>query len=288
MDYTATPCHICTPEDKKNKKYLCDLLDTRDGLPVRCAHVHTRLKIHMLKYYLEIFSLAMKNKFTQRNFLDLFAGPGLCYDRDSQEFFDGSSLVAVKLDQPFNNYLFVDKDKSTSSILSKRCKSVRHNAARNVKMLNYDSNRQIDEILTNVKTHNSISVALADPNGLDIHFDTVRKLSSLRHMDVIINFSVSDLKRNFPLYRHSNPKADLFFGTKNWPDNELEWVPFYKERLSRLGYVGIEGKDEGSVSIDAPNGAKIYFLIFASKHRLGLDFWREAKKKYLNLNLFSS
>jgi hypothetical protein len=49
-----------------------DQFASPDGLPFRCCHSGTIRKLEILKYYLEIFSEAMKNEYEYRNYLDLF------------------------------------------------------------------------------------------------------------------------------------------------------------------------------------------------------------------------
>jgi len=276
-------CDHCSTEDKKKKNYLCDEIAASDGLPLRCCHRGTFDKLEYLKYYLSIFSKAMKKKFANRIFIDLFSGPGLCADRESGEIRDGSSLLALKLADPFTHYIFVDTMKKTHEILKNRRDSRldRMNIRPHVDLYNLDANKDIESILKRIPEKNSISVAFIDPNDLGIEYETLRKLAEFPSLDLIINFSISDLKRNLQTYSEHNEKADKFFGCPDWPKRDDEWLPFYQRKLKSLDFLAVESNLEPKVKIKTKTGADIYYLIYASKNKLGLKFWRETKKKFL-------
>jgi len=64
-----------------------------DGLPVRSSGAWALEKLYYLRCYLDIFSVGMKNKWGGRlYYVDLFAGPGRCRVRDSEEELDGPRL----------------------------------------------------------------------------------------------------------------------------------------------------------------------------------------------------
>lgn len=284
MNENVKLCAECG-DKKKDKNFLCNEIETPDGLPVRCAHVGSKKKVDALFYYLKIFSVAMRSSYSNLCFIDLFSGSGLCYDRnctDGVDFFDGSSLRALRLEHPFTKYIFIDNNPKSANALKERVGNKYPELSNRVVTLECDSNKQIDMILSHVKKQSSITVVFIDPNGIDIHFDTIKKLSEQKHLDLIIHFSISDLKRNFELYRDGNEKANRFFGTKDWPKDwakdSLKWLPFYKEKLSELGFEGLESRDERHITIFTPSNVPIYYLIYASKNNLGLKFWQETKR----------
>ena len=51
--------------------------DPADGLPAMKVNVWARRKHHYLDRYLDIFAGGMKNKWSRRVYIDLFAGPGM-------------------------------------------------------------------------------------------------------------------------------------------------------------------------------------------------------------------
>ena len=91
-----------------------------------------------------------------------------------------------------------------------------------------------------------------------------------------------DIARNFKLYLQSREatKLDLFLGGNI--DKERLKVPrdafvLYKQRLKEiLGYSTAEFKD---VVVRNANNVPMYFLVFASKHPRGVDFWKKITTK---------
>ncbi|MFH2035409.1 MAG: three-Cys-motif partner protein TcmP, partial [Candidatus Zixiibacteriota bacterium] len=142
------------------------------------------------------------------------------------------------------------------------------------------------EILVKIEDR-SISVIFIDPNGIEIEFETIRKLSKFNNLDLIINYSVLDLNWNKHVYSKSNNKATKFYGTEDWKDlDSSDRLKLYKSQLRSLNFQGIEDSNEGHLTIHTKSNAPIYHLIYASKHgSLGLKFWRETKNKYQNLRL---
>ena len=276
-------CTKCSDNDRRDNGCLCDNIKALDGLPIRCCHQGTFEKLDILEYYLSTFSKAMRNQFLCRNYIDLFAGPGICGNRENHKTKYGSTLLALNLEYPFTHYIFVDAMVSTSEILRKRCENITERLDFKPKydILNLDANKEIDEVLNKIQKERSITVAFIDPNGIDAHFSTLEKLAAFPHLDIILNFAVLDLKRNKARYRSGNQKADLFFGTKDWPDDKLKMLPYYKDNLrDRLGLTYVEDDFEGAEPISTRTGGIIYYLIYASKNELGLKFWRDARKYF--------
>jgi three-Cys-motif partner protein len=286
----SVECNICTPEDRDRIGGICERVKAEGGLPVRCAHSRSRAKVDLWLYYLQIFSTAMRKKFLHRVYIDLFAGPGYCMDRDRGEIFEGSSLAAYKLKVPFTSYILVDIDKRATDSLAKAIQLASPERSRSAYVLNMDANTDIGRILSFVPVVEScISVAFLDPSGLDIHFDTIRRLSEYKRMDILIHFSVFDLNRNLERYRVSKSKADRFFGTPDWRNHEYDRVEFYRKQLESLGFIELENAIEPHAAITTDTNATIYYPLFASKHPLALKFWRNAKKARkpdLNRDLF--
>jgi len=151
-----------------------------------------------------------------------------------------------------------------------------------IKILNLNSNENISKILQSLPLENSITVAFLDPNAFDIDFNVYRELSKYSSIDLIINFAKHDLIRNKAIYKNgTSNKGNLGFGCEDWPEHEREWLPFFKNKLGELGFNALEDDLELKAKIKTTSQTDIYYLLYASKNKLGLKFWREAKKKYV-------
>ena len=71
------------------------ILLAADGLPARVSGDWIRRKHHYLDRCCDITATGMKNKFRERVFVDVMAGPGLCKIKDTGEEYPGSPLVAM-------------------------------------------------------------------------------------------------------------------------------------------------------------------------------------------------
>ena len=92
-----------------------------------------------------------------------------------------------------------------------------------------------------------------------------------------------DLKRNFGLYLKQGGASKLarFLGG-DWKGDRMgeprDALELFKRRLNeRLGYKTVEFKDVGVYNFGRK--ALMYFLVFASKHERGLDFWKKITRR---------
>jgi hypothetical protein len=85
----TNPCKICSKSDKEKgiKQGYC-IHNAKDGQVARCAPYWTGRKHKYVEDYCNIVSIGMKNRFKEINYIDLFAGPGRYFERNTgKEFF---------------------------------------------------------------------------------------------------------------------------------------------------------------------------------------------------------
>jgi hypothetical protein len=63
-----------------------------------------------------------------------------------------------------------------------------------------------------------LSFCFVDPFGLDIHFETIRRLGASRPMDFLVPLALGmDATRNWELYKQpGNAKVERFIGDRTW------------------------------------------------------------------------
>ena len=174
-----------------------------DGLPVRDSGPWIQRKYFFLKRYMDIFTRGMKAKWQGHlTYVDLFAGPGRCLVRDTHGEVDGSPLIA--LSHGFSKYILLEENPENLRALRQRCgKSPKH---RSIQIIEGDCNVGIDKVVPD-----GLSLAFIDPTGIDIHFDTIRKLTSGRTVDLLMTVQFGmDIKRNFERYRKQGDRSDLW------------------------------------------------------------------------------
>src|ERR1700734_2142435 len=94
-----------------------DNLSVEDGLPVRKSGEWAKRKHHFLKNYCGITTVSMRNKF-RLVYLDVMAGPGRCWIKETNEEFPGSPIAA--LDYSFTDYIFIEENPDSARALSQR------------------------------------------------------------------------------------------------------------------------------------------------------------------------
>jgi hypothetical protein len=96
-----------------------DGISKADGLPIRDSGVWIEKKHKPLVYFSEIFNQAMKDKpWEQRVYLELFAGPGRCFVRETKEEKPGSPLQVLETN--YTKFIFVEMSQEAAGALAQR------------------------------------------------------------------------------------------------------------------------------------------------------------------------
>jgi len=284
---------ILHPEENQ---YLNDL---DDGLVMREAGSWAAEKLDYLCRYLNIFTTSMRLKnWRGLHFIDLFSGPGKCKIKKTQQILLGSPLLAIKLKHPFNKYFFVDFDHENIDSLKKRCETSK--VAGNIEFFVGDSNQLVKKIVQQIDLIDrqyiigkwpSMNLAFLDPEGFELKWETVSLLGSISRMDMIIYYPQMGLSREMPkdIANPVDTKIDLFFGGREWRDIYNNYkigqsqnlhrklMDLYEEKLKKLGYV--EFNEYEPLMRNTDKNAPLYRLIFASKHPLGNEFWKQVTNR---------
>jgi three-Cys-motif partner protein len=268
----------------------------RDGLPIRPSGHWAKAKLDILEFYIALSTVAMKDKpWRKRFYVDLQAGPGKNFIKDTDEIRLGSPLLALTRGAGYTDYRFVERKPSLAHVLWQRCQVSGRISKGNVIIA--DCNLAVHRIVDEINEIDSkfvpgqwscLTFAFFDPEGLELAWDTVAKLATLRRVDLMINFSTGGVRRAATQALGMPPgttKMDRFFGTEEWRRNPLEpdssvpirrWLDLYKERLEEIGFTW---GTEHSVPIKISHGVELYRLLFASKSETGIDFWEKARKR---------
>lgn len=270
-----------------------------DGLPMRSAGEWAAVKLDYLRRYIDVFETSMRKKWSERNYIDLMAGPGKNRVKDTGEILLGSPLLSLITKYPFTTYYFVDLEQINTDTLKKRCSASQ--ITERIHIDTSDCNNLIDSIVTKIKRTEQLSLNLAflDPEGMELHWETVAKLASIRRMDLIINYPQYSLNRAMkPAFDCAIDTAvDRFFGDHSWREVYRNWlvnrptglhrqlIDLYRIKLQDLGYSEVRRGDEiGDEPLirNVKRNAPLYRLLFASKHPLGEKFWHAITQRDLH------
>jgi len=235
---------------------------------------YLKAKHYYLTRYIDTFTTSMRKKWHgELYYIDLFAGPGRCLIRDKEEEIDGSPLIALNAPYAFAGYFFVELNGEALDVLLQRCES--HPNYNRVKFYSGDCNSVIDDIMDNIPIR-SLCLAFVDPTGLHFKFSTLEKLAQ-RRVDLIITFPEGSIKRNIKKFMaEPHSPLDDVIGDSGWRqfNTGREMIEYYRRKLASLSYQEVKLGDEIAIRSTDKN-LPLYFLLFASKHRLGHWFWEQ-------------
>jgi three-Cys-motif partner protein len=256
-------------------------------MPVRSAGFWTESKLWFWNRYIEITTTAMVGSphWNGLYYVDLFAGPGVCQIEGSGKRIPGSSLIAANSPKPFTMILSSELDVSLATALQQRLSNTP--ARDRFKVFAKDCNSAVHEMVRLIPAR-ALTLAFIDPEALHVRFETIQTLASIGRTDLLILFADRmDIVRNVELYeKQQNSNLDLMLGPNcNWrePWSKLLnrtganicrlFANLYKDQLrTRLGYVTFGERV-------LPEQGPIYRLIYASKHKKGLEFWDKITKR---------
>ena len=268
-------------------------------------------KLDCLKKYLDAYTTILrKQKWCERYFyIDAFAGPGALRVRrehddpaqlsmlDSASHADdvgartyvaGSPRVALEIEHPFTDYVFVETDDQRLRQLEELAKQ--YEARTRVHVRNVDCNTYLHKLIKDVgkRWNKNRGVVFLDPFGMQVPWDTMDALGRTEAIEVFVNFPVGMaiqrlLKRSGEFTTSERRKLDAFFGTSEWfdllyrSDSDLlgehvvkdaksadKLVKWYRGRLREVfGYAS------AAREVQTEAGRPLYYLIFAGPNPTG-------------------
>lgn len=250
-----------------------------DGLPARVSGDWAQTKLESLSNYLRIVNVAMQRKFAKRCYVDMMAGGGRCVLKRSGLEFDGSPLLALACKPAFTSLVFVESDSRLFDALTARTSAER---SRTHLILGDCNETSVIEQIRSAIPATALSIAFIDNLGLDVTFDSIRRLTTGRRIDLVITFQISDIKRNAERAlagAERGARWDRFFGTPTWrqavadfeamrrpaPDLGGALENFYAERMATIGYAN---RSQLNRSMKNTRNAPLYRVMLFSKNPL--------------------
>jgi len=132
------------------------LLPEEDGLQMTEYGLWTAEKLDYLARYINVFEIAMRQRWPVRYYVDLLAGPGKNRVEESGTIMLGSALMALTTTYPFTGYFFTDLSEDNTQALHQRCSaSPLHDQ---VTIRTGDCNFLVDDIVAQIRVHNQHSL----------------------------------------------------------------------------------------------------------------------------------
>ena len=258
-----------------------------DGLPVLEVASYAREKEFVVGRIIDIFNTGMQNRWNRRYYIDPFVGPGICRIKDDAAEIDGSPMLAAKSKTKFTDYFLADNNAESLSALRHRITGLELPGQTGVHYYLDDANVAVAQIMDDLPpARSSLGLAVFDPWGWDFSFDAIAKLSQGRRLDLVVNFPIAFIKRN---WGKDLPELDEFMNGSSYkaqfraamqrtaPGDKAARVLLdaYTGELEKIGYSYIRDH----VMVDNSQHLPMYYLIFASKHERGADFWDKVTQR---------
>ena len=194
-------------------------------------------KLKCLGDYLSAYTKVFRN---QRHwckgliYIDAFAGAGNSelrqYDDPKQQslldefaeketYIKGSARVALEIDDKFNHYYFIEKN--PERVRSLQLVTDELGMSSSVKILQGNSDEEIEKILSKYDWPKFRGVVFLDPFAMQVPWRVIEKIAAVKSLEIILNFPVSmaiqrTLPRKFELA--DQKLLSDYFGSDDWID----------------------------------------------------------------------
>ncbi len=241
-------------------------------------------------------------------FVDAFAGPGLSRVRTREkaaeppglfgpdpesdaaevEFLKGSPRFALDIANPFNFYIFVERE--GQRIAELKGLKVEYALTRDVTVRGGDANAALQSWLASgIDWQHYRAVVFLDPFGMQVPWSTIEALAKTKAIEIIINFPLGMaiqrlLTKSGDIPQDWQVSLDAFFGSKDWHTlvyeskadlfgptrskvsaSGMKLLEWYRSRLR-----GIFGNVSTARLVKNTRGNPLYYLIWAGPHKKGL------------------
>lgn len=264
-----------------------------DGLHLPRVKPHSLEKLDLHNYYAAIFAAGMRKLWPNLVYVGLYSGAGAAEVEGMDRVVMTSALSVLTQDSPFTRYVFVDEDEDCIEALRVRAEGI--GVADRASFLQENVNESVGAVLAalpNWKTEGGVlTFCFIDPFKIDLDFDVIRRLASLR-IDILLMVPLGyDVRRNWKDYVERPAMRDRlsrFLGEEEWlKDWEKFGRPysqfprFVQDRLNQamqaLGFIEIQHRDIRDVKVSGKN-VYLYSLHLYSKSKLAIKLWRESLK----------
>jgi three-Cys-motif partner protein len=190
------------------------------------------------EYLIQYRTILAKYPYFNTWYIDGFAGTGFIkkkikdhpslFSSEDQilvnQYRKGSVVKALELNNPFDHYLFIEKDNDCFGELSKTVNQFNNP---NVNLKCGDANDKIIEWINRVPHKSTRAVLFLDPYGMSVNWPTMELIAESQIIDTWILFPLGTgvnrlLKRDGDIPLLWQQRLDNYFGTHEW------FTEFYK------------------------------------------------------------
>lgn len=255
--------------------------DPQDGLRRAIVGNWAPEKHQRLRKYVDI-TRAVRRKFGgNATYIDLYCGPGRARLRQTGEIIEGSAVIAAAeahRRNPYREIIIGDSEAANVAACEARLSRI---GLTNVRAFTGPADEVAAQVLPTLNP-TGFNLAFLDPFNLEaLPFAVIETLAKAKTMDLLIHVSLMDLQRNVRSMMTSGKlngfapgwEKKINRGATN-PNLVVGVFDHWRGLLIQLGY-------EVSASVERVTGNRnqpLYWLVQASKHKLGDKLWGEVSQ----------
>ena len=173
-------------------------MNSKPGVEHRFGGPWTEEKLGIVLRYLGFYTKALGGKFKNLIYIDAFAGTGSREsDQDGNTVSnDGSASLALDIEPPFTEYLFIELDPEKATGLE-RILATRPN--RHARVIVGDANVQVVDYLRTWDKYNSRGVIFLDPFAMSVEWGTLEAIARTKSLDLWFLFPINAVARTMPV-----------------------------------------------------------------------------------------
>lgn len=267
-----------------------DRQDT-DGLPASEVGAWTSEKHERLRKYVKS-SHGARQRYKSRTYVDLYCGPGRSWIRETDTFIDGSPLVAfdsaAKHDGQFTNILIADARPDYLAAAEKRLQA----RGASVQSFSGEAHAIVDQVVEALDPY-GLHIAFLDPCSLGaLPFLVVKRLASVKRMDLLIHVSAMDLKRDLHNYIRPDGPKDLDDFAPGWREHvntqrrqDVVRKDIFEYWRSLIKHLGTSPNDCIEV-VENSKSSDLYWLVFVARPKLAHKLWKAVANVSTQSRLF--
>ena len=247
-------------------------------------------------YYIDAFAGAGKAKLRTGNKLKNSAEQLLLEissygssDEDAATYINGSPYVALDLQHPFTQYIFIDKNPDRIEKL--RNIKAEYAGRRHIDIVPEDAVAAIQKFLDDPSVNRTKyrAVVFLDPFGMQVPWSVIEALAQTHKIEIILNLPVGTaiqrkLPRSGEFTEEQNRNLDAYFGSSDWKDVIYEKTPnlFGDIDINKVDHSGerlaewYRARLKEAFGFAPPprlirnsHGSHLYYLLFAGPNAIG-------------------
>ena len=193
----------------------------------------TEQKLEYVRKYLHAYTTIMSKYTFHFAYIDAFAGTGyrepkhdentdqiMLFDfasEETQNFLDGSARIALQVEHPFKEYIFIEKNQNRFSELKKLRNEFPNEQ---IEFINSEANNYLINLCVERDWISNRALVFLDPYGMQVSWETIKSLAETEAIDLWILFPLGAINRMLENQGQISPARqktlDRIFGDPDW------------------------------------------------------------------------